>query len=305
MHTGSTLLALVGALLATSLVTALPAVPDASPSTASSSSLSTSSPHRPVPIVLWHGLGDRFDGEGLQSLKQDLEGRSDLEGVFVHIVQLAADGSGDQRATFFGHANSQIETVCAQLASLPDLVDQELNPSGQFDAIGFSQGGQFLRAVVERCNGPGLGGVTVRNLITLGSQHMGISSLPPCPPGSSPFSFCRLMHLSLVREGVYSTWAQKNIVPAQYFRDPERIDEYLSGNEFLRDINNEREGDAQPYGAIEGGFNAAVQAGEGARNETYRDNFGSLNRFVMFRFRYDPPQTPSMSYESTKNALPS
>ena len=61
---------------------------------------------------------------------------------------------------------------------------------------------------------------------------MGISALPPCPPGSSPFSFCRLMHLSLIREGVYSPWAQHNIIPAQYFRDPDRIQEYLDRNDF-------------------------------------------------------------------------
>lgn len=107
---------------------------------------------------------------------------------------------------------------------------------------------------------------------------MGISALPPCPPGSSPFSFCRLMHLSLVREGVYSTWAQRNIVPAQYFRDPDRIDEYLDRNDFLRDINNERTGDRQPY-------ERARKPGDTERNATYRVNLSSLNRFVMFRFR--------------------
>lgn len=77
-----------------------------------------------------------------------------------------------RRATFFGCADDQVATVCAQLAALPDLTDRTRNPSRRFDAIGFSQGGQFLRAVVERCNGVGLGGVTVRNLITLGSQHV-------------------------------------------------------------------------------------------------------------------------------------
>lgn len=72
-------------------------------------------PPRPVPIVvrpllllsspfqslsthaqLWHGLGDRFDGAGLQLLKQDLEARPELDSVFVHIVTLAQDGPADQ-----------------------------------------------------------------------------------------------------------------------------------------------------------------------------------------------------------------
>jgi palmitoyl-protein thioesterase len=52
--------------------------------------------------------------------------------------------------------------VCEQLAGIEAL------HSG-FDAMGFSQGGQFLRGFVERCNHP-----PVRNLITWGSQHNGI-----------------------------------------------------------------------------------------------------------------------------------
>ncbi|GAA5969274.1 hypothetical protein JCM8115_006746 [Rhodotorula mucilaginosa] len=263
-------------------------------------------PPRPVPIVLWHGLGDRFDGAGLQLLKQDLEARPELDSVFVHIVTLAQDGPADQRATFFGHANDQVSFACAQLAALPRLVDPRENPSRQFDAIGFSQGGQFLRALVERCNGAPLGGVTVRNLITLGSQHMGISALPPCPPGSSPFSFCRLMHLSLIREGVYSPWAQHNIIPAQYFRDPDRIQEYLDRNDFLRDINNERRGDRQPpYGGREVGLSVQVEEDDSTgRNATYKENFKSLNRFVMFRFSNDLTVVPPHSAHFTLPASP-
>ncbi|POY75349.1 hypothetical protein BMF94_1578 [Rhodotorula taiwanensis] len=282
---------------------ALPAAPESILSSAPLSKADEpfSARSRPVPIVIWHGLGDRFDNDGLQSLKTDLQEREGFEGVFVHIVQLAQDGPGDQRATFFGLADDQVETVCEQLAGLPELTDEDQNPSRQFDAIGFSQGGQFLRAVVERCNGARLGGVTMRNLITLGSQHLGISALPPCPPGSSPFSPCRLMHLSLVREGVYSTWAQRNIVPAQYFRDPERIDEYFERNEFLRDINNERVGDRQPYGRSPAGESAFSRADgdDEPRNETYKANLSSLDRFVMFRFSDDMTVIPPHSAHFT------
>ena len=115
---------------------------------------------------------------------------------------------------------------------------------------------------------------------------MGISSLPPCPPDSGPLSPCKLMHLSLVRSGIYTPWAQHNIVPAQYFRDPKRIDEYLAANDFLRDINNEREGDEQ---AVEPGTEARIGGGEeeGAepRNATYRKNLAALDQLVLFRFR--------------------
>ena len=86
-----------------------------------------------------------------------------------------------RRATFFGSANDHVAHVCAQLADLPQLVDPVLNPSGQFDALGFSQGGQLLRAVVERCGAVGRGvaspGATMRRLVTVGSQHVRLAAL--------------------------------------------------------------------------------------------------------------------------------
>ncbi|GAA6024338.1 hypothetical protein JCM11491_000382 [Sporobolomyces phaffii] len=278
-------------------------------------------PHRrPVPVVIWHGLGDRYDAEGLLSLKRDLETRPGLEGVFVHLVQVGQDGAADQKATFFGNAHAQIDHVCQQLLALPEITDRTLNPSGKFDAIGFSQGGQLLRGVVERCGGER--GLDVRNLITLGSQHLGISALPPCPPNSSPFSPCRLMHLSLVHSSIYSSYAQSNIVPAQYFRNyasQAELDKYLTGPSFLRDINNERPGDSQARAAVDASSNVpgstTSRGGSGSepRNATYKENFSRLNKLVLLRFSDDqtvvPPTSahftlPSSSSSSSSSSAP-
>ena len=107
-----------------------------------------------------------------------------------------------------------MENATEQIRSQPEL-------ENGFDAIGFSQGmsfsppqqtsqltsahiaGQFLRAYVERYNSP-----PVYNLITFGSQHMGISDLPPCKPFDIP---CQLAKRA-VRGGVYSEWAQSHVV---------------------------------------------------------------------------------------------
>ncbi|GAA5873709.1 hypothetical protein JCM8547_002681 [Rhodosporidiobolus lusitaniae] len=248
----------------------------------------------PVPIVIWHGLGDRYDAPGLAALKADLEARPDLEGVFVHVVRLGEDGTSDQRATFFGSAQAQIRYACDQLLAVPEITSSKLNPSGVFDALGFSQGGQLLRGVVEQCGGEGL---KIRNLITVGSQHMGIDAMPPCPAGSSPFSACRLMHLSLVREGVYSSFAQSQIIPAQYWRDETRLEDYYRVNTFLKDINNEREGD-ETVGVAKGGARREAEP----RNATYKENFASLNRLVLLRFSEDltviPPHTAHFTLPS-------
>lgn len=61
----------------------------------------------------------------------------------------------------YGNVNEQVDFVAEQIANITEL-------KHGFDAIGFSQAGQFLRAYVERYNTP-----PVHNLITFGAQHMG------------------------------------------------------------------------------------------------------------------------------------
>lgn len=93
----------------------------------------------------------------------------------------------------------------------------------------FSQGGQFLRALIQRNS------FNVRNLITFGSQHQGISDFPACKPTDL---LCRLAE-SALRGGVFTEYAQKNLVSAQYYRDPrseDRYQKYLEMNEFIADI---------------------------------------------------------------------
>lgn len=69
--------------------------------------------------------------------------------------------------------------------------------------LSYFSGGQFLRAYVERYNSP-----PVHNLITFGSQHLGISDIPGCKPYDIP---CQLARRALLG-GVYTQWAQENIV---------------------------------------------------------------------------------------------
>ena len=47
---------------------------------------------------------------------------------------------------------------------------------------GSVQGGQFLRAVAQRCPQP-----QMRNLITFGAQHQGVFGFPNCPGEMDPF----------------------------------------------------------------------------------------------------------------------
>ena len=61
---------------------------------------------------------------------------------------------------------------------------------------------------------------------------------------------------------------------AQYFRDPDRLDQYLTTNEFLPAINNE--------------IPASV-------NSTFADNFSSINKLVLILFSDDKTVVPKES----------
>ncbi|KAF8653587.1 hypothetical protein AX16_003865 [Volvariella volvacea WC 439] len=210
----------------------------------------------PRPLVLWHGLGDAHSSPGMlefASLIKDIH-----PGIFIHSVYIEEDIEQDRRAGFYGNANTQIEFVAEQLAGIPELAEG-------FDAIGFSQGGQFLRAYVERYNDP-----PINNLITFGSQHMGISDIPLCRPYDL---LCQVARRA-AKGAVYSSWAQNNLIQAQYFRDPRNMETYLESNYFLTSINNE----------------IAEE-----RNQTYAKNLASLNTLVLVIFTEDRTVVPKES----------
>ncbi|KAI0016402.1 palmitoyl-protein thioesterase 1 [Xylariomycetidae sp. FL0641] len=208
----------------------------------------------PLPVVVWHGLGDSYDNEGLQSVGALVE--KVHPGTFVHFVQLGASGSADRTATFYGNVTEQVSSVCDEIASHPIL-----STAPALDAVGFSQGGQFLRAYAERCSTPPL-----RSFLTFGSQHNGIVDYRTC--GAADF-LCKGA-MALLHGNTWGSWVQSRLVPAQYFRDPADLDSYLEYSNFLADINNERV----------------------LKNETYAENLAKLDNLVMYMFEDDTTVIP-------------
>lgn len=216
---------------------------------------SSSSDDTPLPLVIWHGLGDSFDADGIKDIAELADAIN--PGTYTYAIHLADDGSSDRSDTFFGNVTKQIDDVCAQLAK-----DPILSTAPAIDALGFSQGGQFLRGYVERCNNP-----PVRNLITFGSQHNGISEFQNC---KSATDFVCQGANALLKFGTWSNYVQSRLVPAQYYRDPEHLDDYLAHSNFLADINNERL----------------------SKNTTYKKNLASLETLVMYVFKDDLTVVP-------------
>lgn len=213
----------------------------------------------PLPLVIWHGLGDNYLAEGLREVGELAE--KVHPGTFVYNVRLDNDASSDRTATFFGNVTVQLAQVCADLAAHPIL-----SSAPAIDALGFSQGGQFLRGYVERCNNP-----PVRSLVTFGSQHNGIAKFQACGPTDW---LCKGA-MGLLRSSAWSSFVQNRVVPAQYYREINEStglgsDSYLEHSNFLADINNERE----------------------LKNQTYKKNLSTLEKFVMFVFSEDTTVIP-------------
>ncbi|KAJ1972267.1 hypothetical protein H4R35_004771 [Dimargaris xerosporica] len=199
-----------------------------------------------TPIVVWHGLGDSaYNDNTMGFFKHELEGL--IPNAFVHLVAFGGSQNNDQASGFWGMVTQQIDTLV-----------------NGFHAIGFSQGGLFLRGYVERCNQP-----PVRALVTLGAPHGGISDTPEC--GAHDY-FCNIFY-SKFKQVVYTERVQTSVVPGQYFKDPARLAQYYQASTFLPAINNELE----------------------PRSATHKARLTSLDHLILVRYAEDEMVRPPLS----------
>lgn len=209
-----------------------------------------------TPIVLWHGMGDTccysFSMGAIQKMLE-----KQLPGVFVYSIEVGSDLVEDELNGFFMNANHQIRYVHDKLQQIEQL-------KHGFNAIGFSQGGQFLRAYVERFNDP-----PIYTLVSMGGQHQGVFGFPRCPGANE--TICDEVR-KLLNIGAYDKLVQEVLVQAEYWQDPFNEEEYLSKCVFLPDINN------------------AVSI-----NATYRANMLSLSNLVLVMFGNDTMVQPKES----------
>ncbi|CAH0390158.1 unnamed protein product [Bemisia tabaci] len=205
-----------------------------------------------LPVVMWHGMGDNY--LGLSGIKSFIQSNVPSNAsIFVHSLRIGNTVLEDTENGYLLNANKQVEFVCKELLSMPEMEDG-------YNAIGFSQGSQFLRAVAQRCPKPAM-----RSLITLGGQHQGVYGIPHCPDGDKYCNYIR----RLLNFGAYWDWMQEDFVQAEYWHDPLDEDTYRKKSIFLADINN------------------ALTI-----NELYRTNLKRLKNFVMVRFNNDTMVNP-------------
>ncbi|KAL8561741.1 Palmitoyl-protein thioesterase 1 [Nucella lapillus] len=202
----------------------------------------------PVPVVLWHGMGDSCCNPlSMGSIKKLIE--QEVKGVYVRSLEIGSNIVEDTENGFLMNVNKQITMVCAKIKADPKLA------SG-FNAIGFSQGGQFWRAIAQRCPSP-----PILNLISVGGQHQGVYGFPRCPGENE--TLCDIVR-KLLNYGVY-----ESLVQAEYWQDPLNLKEYVEKSVFLADINQERQ-----------------------VNQTYKANLLKLKNLVLVKFLDDTMVDP-------------
>uniref|UniRef100_T1PCN1 Palmitoyl-protein thioesterase 1 n=1 Tax=Musca domestica TaxID=7370 RepID=T1PCN1_MUSDO len=208
------------------------------------------------PVVMWHGMGDTCCFPfSLGSIKKLLE--QELNQTYVKSLRIGSNMIMDYESGFFIHPNKQLDYVCQELAK-----DEKLKDG--YNAIGFSQGGQFLRALAQRCPLP-----PMKVLISMGGQHQGVFGLPKCPSLSS--KTCEYIR-RILNTAAYEEWAQMDLVQATYWHDPLKERDYIAHSTFLADINNEV-----------------------FTNGLYAEHLNRLDKFVMVKFLNDTIVQPKES----------
>lgn len=204
-------------------------------------------------VVLWHGMGDNCCLPfSMGSVKAAIE--DDIKGAYVVSLMIGENPADDSYNSYFLPVHKQLEMAC-------ELVSNDAKLAGGFHAIGFSQGGLFVRALVQTCPG-----AKVINLISIGGPQQGIFGLPQC---LGDVGICEEVR-KLLDIGAYTPLVQNRLVQAQYWHDPVRVSAYQKDNVFLPGINNE--------GVL--------------KNTTYKDRLVKIHKMVLVKFLNDTIVVP-------------
>ncbi len=211
----------------------------------------------PTPVVLWTGMGDSCNIEWSMGWIQTII-RKTKPGVYIRCIANHHYNSTFRQilSSFLSHMDNVIDEICR-------VVQEDENLKDGYNAIGFSQGSQFLRALAQRCPRP-----RMKNLISMGGQHQGVYGLPHCP-GS--YTFCGLLR-RIASFFAYLPGLQDYDVQLQYWHDPTKEETYRDYSAFLADINQEN-----------------------YVNDTYKEGIKNLENLVLVKFTPDSMVEPEES----------
>lgn len=174
-----------------------------------------------------------------------------LTGAEVHCLQIGDTFEQDAENGWFMNVDEQIDVACAKLNQISGL-------DGGFYGLGLSQGGLFIRGLLQRCDAA----QGMKRLVSIGGPQQGVESIPKCNGNDT---VCDWISEAMDEFGVYSSFIQSFVAPANYWHTSLDNAEYLAGCRSLPDLNN-----ALPK-----------------KNATYKARVEQLDAFVMVQFTED------------------
>lgn len=199
-----------------------------------------------LPVVVLHGL--ESSSEAVEPFCKWIETKFNRR---VYNIEI---GNGEQTSLFIP-LTEQLAELCARIYNIHEL-------SNGFNFIGISQGGLLARGYVERCNR-----YPVMNLITLVAPHGGV-----------------FLKTHIDSSLIYTPFIQAHLSMANYWRDPLKLNDYLTECIYLPLLNNEIWQDIQ--------------------SQQQRANIRSLTNFVMVWSPNDtvlaPPESGKFSFYDAK-----
>jgi palmitoyl-protein thioesterase len=176
-----------------------------------------------LPVIQMHGMGDfANDPFGVVPLKNAISDY--LGGVYVLNVQIGETSMADIMNGFIMNLDDQVDYFADVVQNDPQLADG-------FNAVGYSQGNLVVRGYIEKYNSP-----RVHNFISMHGPMAGVGAFPGC---MISHEVCKLFS-EILGAMAYYPFIQDHLAQANYFRDPLKVDQYLVGDKFLADVNNER-----------------------------------------------------------------
>lgn len=153
---------------------------------------------------------------------------------------------------------SYTSSIDSQVSDFAKVVASDPQLAKGFNAVGLSQGGLIVRAYVEQFNNP-----PVHNLISLCGPQGGVGDCP----GGTPTWMCNVGKSVMYGMGFSFSG---------YWKNPEGDDAeqaYLEKSKYLADINNDRDD----------------------KNQRYKDNMLTVNKYVMVEALNDTVVVPHAS----------
>eukprot|EP00635_Sarcinochrysidales_sp_CCMP3193_P009962 CAMPEP_0118895760 /NCGR_PEP_ID=MMETSP1166-20130328/3958_1 /TAXON_ID=1104430 /ORGANISM="Chrysoreinhardia sp, Strain CCMP3193" /LENGTH=375 /DNA_ID=CAMNT_0006834807 /DNA_START=12 /DNA_END=1139 /DNA_ORIENTATION=+ len=207
-----------------------------------------------LPVAVNHGMGDSCFNFGMKQITRLI---GNALGVYAACIPTGDTRIRDTLNGFLMTMDDNVDVFAAKVRG-------DAKFAGGFNCVGFSQGNSICRGYIHRYNDP-----PVRNFLSVHGTVSGVAGFPNCDPAAVPA--CRDV-ARLCGELAYTEKTQNLLFQIDYYRDPFRVhsDAYKTHSQLAR-WNNE-------------GWDF---------NQTYKDNFVSVQRFIMIKAMQDSMVFPN------------